>query len=56
MFGVMSVDHCGPVWGVGMGLDNQCIEKVAAMSWIGRSSSCWVAEFLHAVDLPCQGS
>lgn len=47
MFGMMSVDHCGPVWGVRMGLDNQYIEKVAAMSWIERSSSCWVAQLGH---------
>ena len=35
MFGVMSVDHCVLVWGVGMGLGSQYIEKVAAVSWTG---------------------
>lgn len=47
MFGVMSVDHCVLVWGVGMGLGSQYIEKVAAVSWTGRRSSCWVAELGH---------
>lgn len=48
MFGVMSVDHCGQVWGVGMGLGSQYIEKVAAVSCIGRRSRCWVAELGHS--------